>query len=149
MNLQTSLKIQRYCYRELNKWGGENIAFFLKVINRILYATDISYKADIADDCDFPHKGLGVVIGDKCVIGKGCIIRQNVTIGGKNRGNGYECPVIGNNCMIGAGAVVLGGIKIGNNVQIGANAVVVNDIPSNAIAVGVPAKVINILNAEI
>lgn len=42
---------------------------------------------------------------------------------------------------IGAGAKVLGKIKIGNNVMIGANAVVLCDVPDNAIAVGVPAKV--------
>ena len=43
---------------------------------------------------------------------------------------------------IGAGAVILGGVHIGNNATIGANAVVLCDIPEDAIAVGVPAKVV-------
>jgi serine O-acetyltransferase len=49
--------------------------------------------------------------------------------------------VIGNNVDIGAGAKVLGNITIGDNVLIGANAVVLKDIPTNSIAVGVPAVI--------
>jgi serine O-acetyltransferase len=36
---------------------------------------------------------------------------------------------------------VLGPITIGDNVVIGANAVVLSDVPSNSVAVGVPAVV--------
>ena len=50
--------------------------------------------------------------------------------------------MIGNNVEFGAGCKVLGDIVIGNNVVIGANAVVLCDVPDNAIAVGVPARVI-------
>lgn len=39
---------------------------------------------------------------------------------------------------------VFGRVKIGNNVTIGANAVVTKDIPDNAVAGGIPAKVIKI-----
>ena len=41
--------------------------------------------------------------------------------------------------FIGTGAVVIGNITVGDNVIIGANAVVTKDIPSNSIALGVPA----------
>jgi serine O-acetyltransferase len=51
-------------------------------------------------------------------------------------------PKIGNHVYIGAGAVVLGPITIGDNVVIGANSVVVNNIPSNSLVVGAPAKII-------
>jgi serine acetyltransferase len=50
-------------------------------------------------------------------------------------------PTFGNNVDIGAGAKVLGRITIGDNVAIGANSVVTRNVPSNSIAVGVPAKV--------
>jgi serine acetyltransferase len=43
---------------------------------------------------------------------------------------------------IGAGAKILGSIRIGDDVLIGANAVVLTDVPSNSIAVGVPARVL-------
>lgn len=47
---------------------------------------------------------------------------------------------IGDNVLLGTGAKILGNLIIGNNVKIGANAVVTKDVPSNQIAVGVPAK---------
>lgn len=49
--------------------------------------------------------------------------------------------IIGKNVWIGEGAAVLPGSVIGDNAIIGANAVVIGEIPANAIAVGVPAKV--------
>lgn len=54
---------------------------------------------------------------------------------------------IGDYVSIGMGARVLGskGIKIGNNAVIGANSVVTHDIPPNAVAVGVPAKIVRYL----
>ena len=36
----------------------------------------------------------------------------------------------------------LGDITIGENVKVGANAVVLTDVPDNAIAVGIPARII-------
>lgn len=61
-----------------------------------------------------------------------------------------ECPeidlirpiTVGNNVYFGEGAMVMPGITIGDNVIIGARAVVTKDIPSNSVAVGMPAKVI-------
>ena len=50
-------------------------------------------------------------------------------------------PQFGDHVDIGAGAKVLGNIRIGDNVLIGANAVVITDVPSNSIAVGVPAVI--------
>jgi|GEM_PF-1833824 len=49
---------------------------------------------------------------------------------------------IGNNVWIGINVTVVGPVTIGDNVVIGAGSVVLKDIPSNAIAAGVPAKVI-------
>ena len=51
---------------------------------------------------------------------------------------------IGDNVLIGAGACILGNVKIGNNVRIGANAIVLNDIPDNAVVVGVPGKIVRL-----
>ena len=49
---------------------------------------------------------------------------------------------IGNDVYIGNNVILLPEITIGDNVVIGAGAVVSKDIPSNSVAVGVPAKVI-------
>jgi acetyltransferase-like isoleucine patch superfamily enzyme len=50
--------------------------------------------------------------------------------------------VIGNDVWIGAGVKILMNCHIGDGAIIGANAVVTGDIPPNAIAVGIPARVI-------
>jgi len=50
--------------------------------------------------------------------------------------------VIGDNVWIGHGVTVLSGVTIGDGAVIAARALVVKDIPANAIAAGVPARVI-------
>jgi acetyltransferase-like isoleucine patch superfamily enzyme len=50
--------------------------------------------------------------------------------------------VIGEDCWIARGVAVLRGSRIGAGAIIGANAVVRGDIPDNALAVGIPARVI-------
>lgn len=54
---------------------------------------------------------------------------------------------IGNNVFVGLGTIILPGVSVGDNVVIGAGAVVSRSIPSNAVAVGVPAKVISTLDS--
>lgn len=49
---------------------------------------------------------------------------------------------IGNNVFIGSNTIFLPGVTIGDNIVIGAGSIVTRDIPSNSVAVGVPAKVI-------
>lgn len=53
---------------------------------------------------------------------------------------------IGNNVYFGNNVIVLPGVAIGDNVIIGAGAVVSKSIPSNSVAVGVPAKVIKCID---
>lgn len=82
----------------------------------------------------------GIIISGDAVIGDDVIVRNGVTIGLKNAAK-RGSPVIGNRVDIGAGAKILGPITVGDDVVIGANAVVIKDIPSNSLAVGVPAEI--------
>ncbi len=63
-----------------------------------------------------------------------------------------EClgqPVkVGARVWCGARVTILGGVTIGDDVVIGAGSVVTQDIPSNSIAVGVPAKVVKPLDRD-
>lgn len=47
---------------------------------------------------------------------------------------------IGDNVYIGTNAMIMPGVTIGDNVIIGAGAIVTHDIPSNVVAVGIPAR---------
>ncbi len=49
---------------------------------------------------------------------------------------------VGSNVWIGHGAMILRGVSVGDNAIIGAGAVVTKDVPDNAVAAGVPARVI-------
>jgi serine O-acetyltransferase len=51
-------------------------------------------------------------------------------------------PVIGDDVFIGAGARILGPVKVGDRARIAANSLVVNDVPADATAIGVPAKIL-------
>lgn len=122
----------------------------LWIVNRIIFACDIPFTANIHPTVTFSHNGLGIVINRNVHINENAIILQNVTLGGnmgKKRiycGNQISSPIIGSNVIIGVGASILGPVIIGDNAQIGAGAVVLDDVPSNGVAVGVPAKVIRI-----
>jgi maltose O-acetyltransferase len=50
--------------------------------------------------------------------------------------------IIGDRVWCGIDVRILGNVTIGNDVVIGAGSVVCRDIPSNSVAVGVPARVI-------
>lgn len=53
---------------------------------------------------------------------------------------------VGSNVYFGAHSIVLPGVTIGDNVIIGAGSIVSKDIPSNSVAVGVPARVIKTID---
>ena len=83
----------------------------------------------------------GIIISGDAIFGDDCVIRNGVTVGLKDTGD-RGSPILGNRVDIGAGAKILGPIHIGDNVSIGANAVVLRSVPSNSIAVGIPARVL-------
>ncbi|MDU1855059.1 MAG: serine O-acetyltransferase EpsC, partial [Clostridium baratii] len=90
----------------------------------------------------FIDHGMGVVIGETAEVGDNVTIYHGVTLGGTGKDKGKRHPTVKDNVIIGAGAKVLGPITIGNNVKVGANSVVLKDVPDNATAVGMPAKII-------
>lgn len=73
-------------------------------------------------------------------------VAHPIDAAGRKERLGIAKPItIGDNVWIGGNAVVLMGVTIGNNVVIGAGSVVTHDIPSNAVAVGNPARVIRMI----
>jgi len=112
---------------------------FLKVFSQILTGVEIPCETIVGRRFRIDHFG-GIVISGDTVIGDDVIVRNGVTLGLRRTGV-VGAPIIGNRVDIGAGAKILGPVHIGDDVAIGANAVVLADVPSNSIAVGVPATI--------
>lgn len=86
--------------------------------------------------------GQSIIINPLTVIGNNCNISQFVSIG-SNHATG---AIIGDNVYIGPNVCIVEDVKIGNGVTIGAGAVVTSNIPDDATAAGVPAKILNFNN---
>jgi len=109
---------------------------------RFRFGIAIPYATRIGPGFYIGHCG-GIVVNEAARIGRNCNISQGVTIGQLNRGRRKGMPVLGDGVYIGPGAVIIGAVRVGNGSAIGANAVVTRDLCDNAVAVGVPAKVIS------
>ncbi|MDO9280979.1 MAG: serine O-acetyltransferase [Methylotenera sp.] len=114
---------------------------FLSHIGRWLTGIEIHPGATIGRRVFIDH-GMGVVIGETAIIGDDCTLYHGVTLGGTSWNKGKRHPTLESGVVIGAGAKVLGPITIGENAKIGSNAVVVKDVPANATAVGIPARIL-------
>lgn len=104
-------------------------------------------------------------LGERCALGNSVKIENHamITIGDDFIGssglflasgthdtitmNPKQLPInIGSRVYCGVNVTILAGVIIGDDVVIGAGSVVCKDIPSNSVAVGVPAKVIKHLD---
>ena len=81
---------------------------------------------------------VGIVVGGAARVGARVRFMGSNTVG-TARGDGH--PTIGDDVVLGCGARVLGPVRVGARAVIGANAVVLSDVPEDAVAVGVPARV--------
>ena len=133
-------------YRRANWFYRHNMKFIARFISqRARHKTGIEIHpgAKIGKGLFIDH-GMGVVIGETAEIGDYCTIYQNVTLGGTGKDHGKRHPTLGNNVLVGSGAKVLGPFKVGDNARIAAGAVVLTEVPENATAVGVPAKIVRV-----
>jgi len=97
--------------------------------------------------CTFMDRG-GITLEDNVLIGpKVNLITTNHPLAPADRRSTVSHPiVIKKNAWIGAGATILPGVTIGENAVVAAGAVVSKDVPDNAVAGGVPAKIIKYIS---
>ena len=109
----------------------------------------IPLSTSIDKSVSFPHGINGVFISKGAIIGKNCVIFQQVTIGSNTLSDSKNAgaPIVKDNCYIGAGSKIIGGVCIGESVRIGANCVVVSDVPRNSTVV-LPKPVVITHNEE-
>jgi serine O-acetyltransferase len=121
------------------------IRFIVERFVEVTTGISIPVEACIGEGLRIHHFG-GIVIHPQAVLGRGCTIYHNVTLG--DLGGWGGAPRIGNHVLIGVGAKLLGQIEVGDGSRIGANAVVLRSVPPRHVAVGIPAKLEQIKNQK-
>jgi acetyltransferase-like isoleucine patch superfamily enzyme len=135
-----------------------------KIANPLIQAGPCSISAaknaviQIGDDCGF--SGVSIVaqqhiqLGNRVLCGANVVIcdgdHHPLSVQSRAEGKaGSSAPVhIADDVWLGMNVVVLKGVSIGAGAVIAANALVNSDIPSGAIAAGVPAKVVGWVQQE-
>jgi serine O-acetyltransferase len=116
-------------------------ASIVKQLNQLITGADIAWESTIGPGLVIFHP-VGLVVGKGVVAGRCLTLQQGVTLGGEGtmQHDLDAFPTLGDEVHVGAGARVIGAVNVGDRVFVGANAVVVRDVPSDSIAVGVPAR---------
>ncbi|KRE39481.1 serine acetyltransferase [Janibacter sp. Soil728] len=132
-----------WLHRVAHRWwmrpGWRWPARLLAYGSRSLTGIEIHPGAHIGRRFFIDH-GMGVVIGETSIIGDDVMLFHGVTLGGTSGKRIKRHPTLGDKVMVGAGAKILGDIHVGSNVKVGANSVVVKDVPTGAVATGIPAQ---------
>ena len=139
-------------YHRLAHWlYCHNLKFLARLISqwsRHWTGIEIHPGAQIGRRFVVDH-GMGIVIGETAEVGDDVLLYHGVTLGGTGKDQGKRHPTIGNNVLIGCGAKVLGPFTVGDGSRIAANSVVLTEVPANATAVGVPAKIVRIAGEKV
>ncbi len=126
--------------------------FLLAKINaqfwRFMTGVEIHPGAQIGQGVFIDH-GMGIVIGETAVVEDDVVLFHGVTLGGTGKHKVKRHPTVKKGALVAARAQVLGPVTIGERAKIGAGAVVITDIPADATAVGVPAKVVRLKGEKI
>lgn len=100
----------------------------------------------INSGCRFQDQG-GVTIGDDCLIGHNTVFATlNHDLDPSRRADLLPAPIVlGRNVWIGANVTILPGVTIGDNAAVAAASVVTKDVPTGAVVMGAPARVVRSL----
>jgi acetyltransferase-like isoleucine patch superfamily enzyme len=160
------LALRKTLYPSLLGACGRGVVFGQNVVLRHPHKIKIGDDVVIDDNCLIDAKGesnQGITIGSGVFVGRNSILSCKngdivlaayvYVIGGDHDAGDPSIPVglqarrsqgvdLGRGAWIGAGAKVLDGVSVGDGAVIGAGAVVREAVPAQAIAVGVPARVV-------
>lgn len=130
--------------QRLHATGWRRSAKMFSLLNVVLFGLEVPARLMIGPGLVLPHTN-GTVLGASR-IGANATIYQQVTLGAMEADfqfNPDTRPVVEDEVTLTAGAKVLGPVRLGRGCTVGANAVVIQDVPPRALAVGVPARIID------
>jgi UDP-2-acetamido-3-amino-2,3-dideoxy-glucuronate N-acetyltransferase len=88
------------------------------------------------------------VVEDDVFIGPGVVMTNDHTMSRHPRGAPLAGPTLRRACRVGGGAVLAPGVEVGEEAFVAAGAVVAHDVPSRAVVMGVPARVVRKVGEE-
>ena len=144
---QVTMKIRNYLYKYVLKSMGKNCNISDAVTIYNPQNVSIGNRVSINVGCYIGGEGE-ITIGNYVAIAHNCSIISethnfsDTSIPIKKQGMTAQPISIGDNVWLGGKVSIMGNTIIGDGAIIGTNSVVTKDIPENAIAVGVPCKVI-------
>lgn len=105
------------------------------------------FNSVLRGDCGKIKIGSYSNIQDSCILHKGVIVEDFVTVG--HRVILHNC-IVKRKALVGAGAIVWDGAEIGEEAMVGVGAVVLSKmkVKSRSLVLGVPAKEIRMLTEE-
>ncbi|MBW9151358.1 acyltransferase [Clostridium estertheticum] len=113
----------------------------------INYNTKIGKRTKIMD---LTHITGDMIIEDDVFVSVGVTSTNDNTMGRTQYGEDHvKGPIIRKFATIGGGACLLPGVEVGENAIIGMGSVVSKSIPSNKVAMGIPAKVIKEVSIDL
>lgn len=130
------------CAQVLHASGWRRISKLFSLLNVIIFGMEVPASLEIGPGLILTHTH-GIVLG-AASIGCNVTIYQQVTLGALEADFRFDLslrPTVEDDVVLAAGAKVLGSVRVGSGSTVGANAVVLCDVPSQHIAVGVPARV--------
>ena len=90
----------------------------------------------------------GIRVEDRVFIGPNVTFTNDKYPRSKSYPNQFQNTLIKKGASIGAGSIILGGVEIGQNAMIGAGSLVTQNIPSNELWYGSPAKFVRKINSN-
>jgi UDP-2-acetamido-3-amino-2,3-dideoxy-glucuronate N-acetyltransferase len=87
-------------------------------------------------------------VEDDVFIGPGVVMTNDHTMSRHPPGASLAGPTLRRACRVGGGAVLAPGVEIGEEAFVAAGAVVAHDVPSRAVVMGVPARVVRKVSDE-
>ena len=127
----------------LHTGGWTRLAKVPSLLNFLLFGLEVPARLEIGKGLVLVHT-QGTILG-AARIGANVTVYQQVTLGARVADFAYRLelrPVVEDGVTLTAGAKVLGALTLHQGCTVGANAVVLTDVPANALAVGVPARIV-------
>jgi putative colanic acid biosynthesis acetyltransferase WcaB len=123
-------------------WLASPYLVLYRVVVEWLLGIELHWKLEVGPRLRILH-GYGLVVHPATRIGADCTLRHTTTLGVRGEdASATDAPRLGDRVDVGCHAVILGAVEVGDDAVVGAGAVVVRDVPSRAVVVGNPARVV-------